>query len=386
MVLELKSKIAIIGAGPAGCTCAYYLQNEFEVTLFDIASPLRTILPTGGGRCNLAYGEYDFRELVKNYPRGEKFLYSVFSRFSTADTISLFDEIGVDTYMQDDFRIFPTSNSSADVRNKFLDALKQVRFIKEKVLRVDRVNYLFKVVTDMASYNFDKIVIATGGHASYNLIKYLGHKIVDPVPALVALKTNEDFSSVAGVALKSVRAEFGSKKSLVGDILFTHKGVSGPLIYKISSLMAKEAFPYNIYIDFVGDIDFQDVLNKNSHKDIKNILAEFIPKSFAEFVLTKLHIAMDLKGHKINAQIRDKILNQLQNYQVQVVAPVKDGEVVTCGGVSLDEINPKTLESKLQQGIYFCGEVLDIDGFCGGFNLQNCWSTGYIAAKGVMQS
>ena len=129
---SISKKVAIIGGGPAGCMCAYYLQNDFDVTIFDLSTPLRTLLPTGGGRCNLAYAEYDFKELAKNYPRGEKFLYSVFSRFNTADTIDFFETIGLKTYIQDDGRIFPVSNSSKDVREKFLKALDKVRFVKKR--------------------------------------------------------------------------------------------------------------------------------------------------------------------------------------------------------------------------------------------------------------
>ena len=133
---ELKSKVAVIGGGPAGCICAYFLQNNFDVSVYDKNSPLRTLLPTGGGRCNLGYGEYDFKELASNYPRGEKFLYSVFSQFSTGDTVEFFENIGVNTYMQDDMRIFPVSNSSNEVRKNFLNALRKVKFIKEEVLRI----------------------------------------------------------------------------------------------------------------------------------------------------------------------------------------------------------------------------------------------------------
>lgn len=131
-----KEKVAIIGAGPAGCMCAYFASKNAEVTLFDASSPLHTLLYTGGGRCNLAYAEYDFKELAKFYPRGEKFLYSLFSKFFTADTIDFFEEIGVETYTQDDLRIFPTSNSAKDVREKFLKSLKNCTFKKEKVLKL----------------------------------------------------------------------------------------------------------------------------------------------------------------------------------------------------------------------------------------------------------
>ena len=366
MEQELKSKVAIIGGGPAGCFCAYHLQNEFEVTIFDKKFPLLTLLPTGGGRCNLGHAEFNFKELAKNYPRGEKFLYSVFSKFSTSDTINFFNLIGIETYIQDNLRIFPTSNSSKDVREKFLNSLNRVKFVKEEVLRV---NEGYSVVTNMGAYQADYVIIATGGHSSYKLIEILGHKIIPPKPALVGLITKEDFSSISGVC--------------VNDILFTHKGVSGPKIYEISSIKARDSFPYKLSFNLFPVIDFQQELNNNPHKAIKNLLSEYLPKSFCEFILSKLGINVDEKCHKINGKIRDKIISKLENFEINVSGTVPDGETVTAGGVDLKEINPKTLESKLKQKIYFCGEVLDIDGFCGGFNLQNCWSTAFVVAQSI---
>ncbi len=375
MEQELTSKVGIIGGGPAGCFCAYLLQNSKNVTIFDFGSPLRTILPTGGGRCNLAHAEFDFRELAKNYPRGEKFLYSVFSKFSTADTIDFFEKIGIQTYIQDDMRIFPNSNSAKDVREKFLSALNKVTFKKERVLRIN-TNPL-TIVTDMGSYTFDKVVISTGGHAGYDCAKFLGHNIISPKPAITALKTVENFKQLAGVSIKNVKSE-----GIIGDIIFTHEGVSGPLIYKISSIKARDTFPYKLTLDLCNEFDLQELLNNNPHKSIKNLLSEFVPRSFAEFILKN----PDEKCHKINGKTRDEILKKLHNFEITVKSASKDGEVVTCGGVDLKEINPKTMESKLVRGVYFCGEVMDIDGFCGGFNLQNCWSTAYIAAQGIMSN
>lgn len=371
-------KIAVIGGGPAGCFCAYYLQNDFDVTVFECRKPLLTLLPTGGGRCNLAHYEFDFRELAKNYPRGEKFLYSVFSKFSTSDTLEFFENIGVKTYVQDDMRIFPESNSSTDVRRKFLNSLNKIKFKNELVLRIN-TNPL-TVVTDFDSYRFDKIVIATGGHAAYDCAKFLGHKIVAPKPALTGLKTMEKFSSISGVSLKNVHA-----LNFADDILFTHEGVSGPIVYKISSVNARENFPYKISFDITGDIDLQSMLNNNPHKDIKNLLAEIVPKSFAEYILKNLNINSETKSHAINGKTRNMIVNLLRNFEVTVTGTSKGGEVVTSGGVDLKEINPKTLESKLVKDVYFCGEVLDIDGFCGGFNLQNCWSTGFVVSNAIKQ-
>lgn len=370
MAQELKSKVVIIGGGPAGCMCAYFLQNDFDVTVIEKNTPLKTILPTGGGRCNLCHAEFDFKELAKNYPRGEKFLYSVFSKFSTADTIDFFDKIGVETYTQENMRIFPKSNSAKDVREHFLQALKKVRFIKENALRINRQDEIFSVVTNMGAYKADFVVISSGGHATYDLIKSLGHKVIEPKPALVGLLTKENFASISGVC--------------INNILFTHKGISGPKIYEISSLRARESFPYKLNFDFIGEVDLQTELNSNPHKSIKNLLSEHVPKSFAEFVLTELKINPDTKSHMIDGKTRDKILTKLQNFEICVIGTFPDGEVVTAGGVDLKEINQKDMQSKLVPRIYFCGEVMDIDGFCGGFNLQNCWSTGYLAAQGII--
>ena len=369
MAQELKSKVVIAGGGPAGCMCAYFLQNDFDVTVFDKKSPLKTLLPTGGGRCNLAHAEYDFRELASNYPRGEKFLYSVFSKFSTSETIEFFEKIGVKTYIQDDMRIFPVSNSSAEVREQFLNSLKKVKFIKEEVLKVNNKGAGFSVITNGGEYSADYVIIATGGHAGYETLKMLGHNIIEPKPALVGLKTEEDFSNLAGVSIKGV--------------LFTHKGISGPAVYRISSLKARDDCPYKLNFNFIGDIDLQSELNSNPHKSIKNLLSDYVPKSFALYCLKGLKINPDEKCHLINGKTRDMILNRLLNFEVTVTGVFPDGEVVTSGGVDLREINPKTMESKLVHGLYFCGEVMDIDGFCGGFNLQNCWSTAYCASQAV---
>lgn len=379
----LKSKIAIIGGGPAGCFCAYLLQDHFEVTVFEAKSPLATLLPTGGGRCNLAHAEYDFKELAANYPRGEKFLYSVFSRFGTSETIEFFRKIGVDTYVQDDLRIFPLSNSSVDVREKFLAGLKQVKFIERRVDLIEENMNGFTVICGQMQHKFDKVIIATGGHSGFSLAEGLGHNIIPPRPSLCGLKTKENFVDLSGVSFKNVTAEVNGKL-YAGDFMFTHTGVTGPVIYYISSVMARENFPYYIYIDFTGEFDLQSVLNENPHKSIKNLLSDYVPKSFAEFITLRCGIDPEEKCHRIDGAARDKVFQKLRKFEITVIGTRPDGEVVTSGGVDLKEINPKTMESNLIAGLYFCGEVLDIDGFCGGFNLQNCWSTAYAAAQAIM--
>lgn len=443
--MDSKS-VAIIGAGPAGCMCAYYAQEKHQVTLFDFAKPLHTLLYTGGGRCNLAYAEYDFKELAKFYPRGEKFLYSIFSRFCTGDTIDFFAKIGVETYMQDDYRFFPTSNSAADVREKFLKSLDSCVFKKEKVMSISaphpnppplvgRENSpKFLVETENNSYPFDEVVIAVGGHAGFSLANGLGHEIIAPKPALTGLVTKEGFKPIQGVSLKNIQAtvsirdvamnsssrhrwggqgrkavrpcdsEINSERrvsvKLSGDLLFTHEGISGPLAYTVSSICAREDYSYSnplkISLNFIinnslfplssslfPSTDFQDLLNTNSKKDIKNLVSELVPRSLAEYLLQSCGVGLDEKCHQINAKKRDLILQALTEFEINVISTGKDGEVVTSGGVCLDEINPKTMESKLVEGLYFAGEVIDVDGFCGGFNLQNCWSTGFVAGTNI---
>lgn len=391
--MKSKPSVAIIGVGPAGCMCAYFLQDRFEVTLFDFAKPLHTLLYTGGGRCNLAYGEYDFRELAKFYPRGQKFLYSIFSKFSTSDTIDFFNKIGVKTYMQDDLRFFPVSDSAKEVREKLLNSIKAVKIKKEKVKFLSKIDNKFSIKTDCSEYTFDNVVIAIGGHSGFELAKKLGHKIISPKPSLTGLISRQNFKELQGVSLKNIEAQISylNKKFApqTGDLLFTHEGLSGPLTYQISAICAQEDYnkenPLQIKLNFMKEeINLQEILNSNPKKDIKNVISDFVPKSFAEYILKISKIESAAKCFEINGKQRDLILKNLREFEVEVISPSKEGEIVTSGGVCLDEIDSKTMQSKIVKGLYFCGEVIDVDGFCGGFNLQNCWSTGYIAGNSIL--
>lgn len=374
-----KPKIGIIGAGPAGCTVAYFLKKYADITIIDYSTPMRTILPTGGGRCNLAYAEFDFRELVKNYPRGEKFLYSIFSKFSTSDTIELFENLGLKTYIQDDMRMFPESNSAKDVQEVFLNSLKSIIFKREKALRIEPFENSVKLITDSNSYSFDELIIASGGNCNYEMLSRIDIDIVKPCPALVGLNTTEKLEALAGVKVSNVFCE-----GYLEDILFTHTGVTGPLVFKISSIKARDKMPYNLSFDlYPREFNLQEMLNDNSQKNIDNLLSELLPKKLVMYILKKINISNEAKAHKINALQRDSILDLIHNFTVTILGTRKDGEVVTAGGVNLKDVCPKTLESKKHKRISFVGEVLDIDGFCGGFNLQNCWSTAYVVSEAI---
>ena len=400
-------KICIAGGGPAGIMAAVFASKnpQNQIFIFDKGIILNTLLPTGGGRCNLAYDEYNFKELAKFYPRGEKFLYSVFSRFSTKDTLEFFKNIGIKTYVQDDSRIFPVSDSAKDVKQALLKQIdkKNIKKVFEKIETITKNGDIFLVKTDKNTYKFDAVIIACGGRGNgQKLAKGLGHTITELKPSLCAMVTKEkDFTAVSGISLKNVRAEvfFENKKvkipanMLTGDILFTHKGVSGPLVYRISSYCAYFDFdkqkPLKIIFNLT-DTDFKDFddlflqsLKSEPQKEAVNVLARFLPKNLANAIFCKENINAFQKAGQFTKNDRQKISKSVTALSLNIISVEKGEEIVTAGGVDLKEINPKTMESKLVENLYFCGEVLDIDGLTGGFNLQNCWSTGFIAGNSL---
>ncbi len=404
--------IAIIGAGASGCLCAYFLLKNtisphpnpppikggnVQITLFDKGVLLRTLLPTGGGRCNLAHAEFDLKELVKNYPRGEKFLYSVFSRYSTGDTLETFEKMGINCYTQENGRIFPESNSAKEVRETILKKIQKADFVKEEVAEIKPVNGGFKVITkkhhnsnptpqsppsrggEVNQYFFTDVILAVGGHSGLKLAKDLGIKTIEQKPSLVGLNTKENFKNLSGTVIKGAKCN-----GITGDLLFTHFGVSGPLIYTISSIKAFDTMPYELCFDLVPDLlELQNELNIYPHKEIKNILNKYLPQKVVSFILKDI-IDESTKAHKINGKTRDLILSRIHNFETEVIGTNRGEETVTAGGIDLNEINSKTMEVKGVPNLYAIGEVLNIDGYCGGFNLQNAWSTAYVCAKALM--
>ncbi len=348
-------KVAIIGAGPSGIYCALQLQRfkNIKIDIFEKDIPLKTLLATGGGRCNLTHFGDDIKEFAKNYPRGEKFLYSIFSKHFVCQTLEFFESIGIETYMQEDFRYFPTSNSAKDMRKKMLKALNCAKIIKKEI----------KSIKEVADY--DAIVISTGSKSGYKPIQEIGHEIVEPKASLCGLKLSPESPKYPeGVVLNTKG----------GEILFTKDGISGPLIYEISSLNARKKFPYEIEIPLINTIELMQEVKNNPRKSFGNIVSKFIPKSLARVVVENYS--------KDCANISKKDIEKLGSIIFNVISTDGKGEIVTCGGIELKEIN-NNCQSKINPKIFFCGEVMNIDGFCGGYNLQNCWSSGYCAAEGI---
>ena len=204
MVKACKNKIAIIGGGASGCICTYFLlQLGLDVVIFEKGKLLHTLLPTGGGRCNLAHAEFDFKELAKHYPRGEKFLYSIFAQFSTAETLEMFDKIGIKTYIQNDNRIFPISNSSKDVQNKIINQITSAKIINEKVTKIIPKTKGFEIITNTKKYFFYKVIISIGGHSGSEILKDLDIKFIPQKPALVELNIVNPPQNLSGVIIKN---------------------------------------------------------------------------------------------------------------------------------------------------------------------------------------
>ncbi len=363
-------KIAIVGTGPSGVYCGLQLIEEFQktglnaysITFFDPLPTLATILPTGNGRCNLTYAESDFKVFASNYPRGEKFLYSIFSRYLTTETLEYFEKIGIKTFTQPDNRIFPVSQSAKTVRTQMISALKNgisVKFNQKIVKNPEELD------------EYDIVVLATGSKDRHSLAAHFGHTVIPFVPSLCGLKIkNKGANFPTGVSIHTEN----------GGIIFTHVGISGPEIFKISSINAKKAYPYDIKIPIMNPDTVLEALHAAPKKSFGNIISEFIPKSLAKYLFEQYGINFDKQA----AHAKKEEIEKLKNLEFTITSPDGKGEIVHAGGVSLNEID-KNCHSKINEKLWIIGEALDIDGFCGGFNLQNCWSTAAIAAQDIVQ-
>jgi len=400
MLMKYK-EVAIIGGGPAGLFAALSVCDFYnvDVTVFDYKNHLSTLLPTGGGRCNLSYYDTDFMSFAKNFPRGEKFLLSVFSSFGMSETIDYFENIGIKTYVQEDNRIFPISDSSKITAEILLKRAKLlgINLKKGHVKSVKKINEFFGVETDESSEYFKKIIIATGGK-SFELAKSLGHNIVPPKPSLCPLKIFEsDFYSLSGLSIRDVDAvvEFQNKRisKLKGDILFTEDSISGPLAFSVSSVCAcldySETKPVTVKMNISNLSEeqlnefFDNAKIKTPKISIKNAVSVICPRNLAKVILDFCEIDDMKQVANVSKREFQKLIQNLSALELNVYGKKENLAMVTAGGVDLKEVNSKTMASKIVEDLYFAGEVLNIDGFTGGFNLQNCWSTARAAARNL---
>lgn len=406
-------RIAIIGGGAAGLMCAATIHESdprAEVFLIERNDGLgKKVIISGGGRCNVTTGIRDVKMVLTKYPRGSKFLISAMHAFPPEAVYDWFEAHDVPLKTQDDMRVFPVSDNGRDIVRVFEQMFHVPQMhvlLKTHAVRVEKISNQFAIYTKGKDEPLlvDKLVLTTGGQAyrqtgstgdGYAFASALGHTITPLMPSLNAFFTREKWpAEVSGLSFENAKitAKRGKGISFTGPLLFTHKGVSGPAVFALSSLVAFETYdanqPLEIMIDLFSEQTLSDLqqqmeeqISQNNHKQFKTILAEFVPKSLVEILVQELHILERKAANQTNKKDRDRALVWLKNIPLTVVQRGAGDEFVTAGGVDLSEVNPSTMESKICPGLYFAGEILDVDGFTGGFNLQASWATGRLAGS-----
>lgn len=402
--------VIIIGGGAAGMlagiTCA---QQGKSVLILDKNERLgRKLLITGKGRCNIT-NNCQRDELFKNIPHNPKFLYSAFSQFTPQDAIDFFESLGVATKTERGNRVFPVSDKAVEVVDALVKTLnkyglKTVR-AKAEGLKLEDGQIKGVLCADNIIYNAKSVIIATGGRSypltgstgdGYALATQAGHTVSDVSPSLVPIVTQEKWCADAmGLSLKNVTLKVidnSKNKRIVfeelGEMLFTHFGVSGPLVLSASAHMEElESNRYSLEIDLKPALDEQ-TLDKRllreiatySNRDFSNLLGSLLPQKLIAVVVGLSGINGDTKANSITREQRATLCKLLKSLPLTVKAfrPIEEA-IVTRGGVSTVEIDPKTTESKLTKGLFFAGEVIDVDAYTGGFNLQIAFSTGFLA-------
>ncbi|MDQ1856727.1 NAD(P)/FAD-dependent oxidoreductase [Chryseobacterium sp. WLY505] len=393
-------QIIIIGGGAAGFFCASNLdEKKYTITILEQNSDvLQKVKISGGGRCNVTHACFDPRELVQFYPRGNKELLSVFTKFQPGDTMEWFDQRNVPLKIENDNRTFPESNSSQTIINTFLNETqkKNVKVqTKCTVKEIEKQDEKYIVKTNSGDFEADYIVYTTGSSPkSLKIVENLGHKIVDLVPSLFTFNIKDELlKDLPGTSFENAGISIPKLKTEErGPLLITHWGLSGPAVLKISAWeaisLAKLKYNFEIEVNFVSiEIDeaeemFQNFKQSNPKKTIGQSKIFDITNRFWQKILENSKVDLHKQVANISGKEIQKILENLcrKKFQVTGKSTFKD-EFVTAGGVDLKEINFKNMSSKLLPNFYIAGEVLNIDAVTGGFNFQACWSEGWLIAQ-----
>ncbi|MGN1201556.1 MAG: NAD(P)/FAD-dependent oxidoreductase [Candidatus Caccovivens sp.] len=397
------SRVAIVGAGASGlCLAGLLAKRDEDVVVFDKNEKVgKKLFITGKGRCNIT-NLCPPDEFLQNVVRGEKFLRSAIYGFTSSDCVQFFEDLGLKTKLERGNRVFPESDKSSDVIKALERHCRGVKFcLNENVRDVIKEDDGFQVVTTSGKHHFDKVVIATGGKSysatgstgdGYAIARKFGHTIEDIVPALCPIKINDKFiKSLQGISLKNVALNVmadGKKFNFFGEMLFTDCGISGPIVLTASSFVNR-CKNVKLSLDFKPALSEKQLdarllreFEQNKNKDLKNVLKNLLPKAVADIFSEAVSLDENKKIHDITKAEREQLICGLKNFNLTYggLYPLDSG-IVTSGGVCLKEVNPKTFESKLQKGLYFLGEVLDIDALTGGFNLQIAWATAQSCAR-----
>ena len=410
----MSEKVIVVGAGAAGLLAAgTAAERGFDVLLIERNDKVaRKVMITGKGRCNVTNNCNLINDLIANVPTNGRFLYGAFSKFMPSDTIDFFEDMGVPLKVERGNRVFPVSDNATDIVDA-LNAYSQdagVKRIKGRVteLIIDDGRVRGVKTDDGQEYAADKVVVATGGKSypltgstgdGYELAKQAGHTIVDLKPSLVPLNCHEGFCmDLQGLSLRNVEItvmDMDNYKEVYkdfGEMLFTHFGVSGPLILSASAHMKDiRERKYEIHIDLKPALSYEQLDKRiqrdfleNANKNFINALDALLPKKIVPIIVRLTGIKPSTKVNQVTKEMRAKLVNILKDLKVTVMSfrPIEEA-IVTSGGVSTKELDPKSMQSKLVEGLYFAGEVIDVDAYTGGFNLQIAFSTGMCAANSL---
>lgn len=413
---EVMGKILVIGGGPAGFFAAIAAAKQCEdVYLLEKNDRyLKKLLITGKGRCNVTNYQPLLNELIEAVPVNGRFLYSAFSKFMPTDTMDFFEAMGVPLKVERGDRVFPESDKSIDIANAIYDKAKLsgLKFLQGRATKLIVENGGIKgVETEKETILADRVIVATGGVSypqtgstgdGYKLAEKVGHTIIPLKPSLVPIETREKWCrDLMGLTLKNISITVIDLESYreiykdFGEMLFTHFGVSGPVILSASSHMRDaKAGKYQILIDLKPALNYDKLdlrvlrdISEFSNKGMSNALTKLLPKALIPVVLRLADIPFELKANQLRSEKRADLINILKNLPLTFEAfrPIEEA-IITSGGVSTKEINPKTMESKLIKGLYFAGEIIDVDAYTGGFNLQIAFSTGRLAGEAAAES
>ncbi len=414
-------KVVVVGGGAAGMMAAIRAaeQGDSVIILEKMESLGKKLLITGKGRCNIT-NSADMEEFMQNIPENSKFLYSCFNQFNNKDIVNFLNMQGVDTKVERGGRVFPVSDKAQDVLNAFVKKLKELNVIIRTNFKVEKVIAIDKHVVGVEGISrnikekilADKVILSTGGKSypvtgssgdGYKIAEYLGHTVTKIKPSLVPLTCSGNSLALCqkmqGLSLKNVEIKVKCNEKIIykdfGEMLFTHFGLSGPIILSASAILIRyknieELLQQNkvkLYIDLKPALD-EEKLDKRilrdfeeaKNREFKNSLEKLLPKKMIEPVVELTGISPEKRINEITSKERKTIVKILKTMELTIngFRSIEEA-IVTNGGINIKEINPKTMESKIIKGLYFAGEIIDLDAFTGGFNLQIAWSTGYAA-------
>jgi predicted Rossmann fold flavoprotein len=403
-----RYELIVIGGGAAGfygAIQAAEMKKGLRILILEKSTKLLTkVKVSGGGRCNVTHNCFDPIKLSHHYPRGKKALSNIFKTYHATQTVSWFESKGVRLKAEDDGRMFPVTDNSQTIIDCLLNEAHRLEIkieMAEEVEKIVKIDGEFEIRTRTEKkFSAQKILVATGGSPkkeAYGWIQNLGHKIILPIPSLFTFNdSGNNFKDLMGVSVPHAEVKIaGTKLTQKGPVLITHWGLSGPGVIKLSAWAAEELFKMNYaftaLVSWIGEVKEDEIraeLLKHKATRVKQKVKPNPLLGLPQRLWTRLCELSEINEEKIWGELPQKNLNKLIELLIRTPFSIKGKttfkeEFVTCGGVDLTQVNIETMESKIVAGIFFAGEVLNIDGETGGFNFQSAWSTGYLAARGI---